>query len=461
MTSEEMVYILLPDGIGLRNFIYTDFLDHGEAVVWSPLDYLEPQIPQKRVPRFFLERSIDTLKSALIRANILQNYRRSDNASYVDYLFPPSGSLKSRIKHTLVDLLAKTHATPEKIEKLRRRYLDSLRNSSYYHQSHRQLESQRPSFVFCTHQRMLNAAAPILAARDLGIPTGTFIFSWDNLPKGNLSVPAEHLFVWSEYMKREAMEYFPHYDEEHIHVVGTPQFVPYTDESLRESRASFCGRYGLDPDAHIVCFSGDDVTTSPYDPLYLRDTAEAVRRLNTHGKGKYQILFRRCPVDFSDRYDRVLEEYRDVIRKVPPLWKRPEGAQSWESVIPTPEDVQLLVNTVLHSATAINVGSTIAHDFACMGKTSCYINYNAVQSDRWDIHKIYQFVNFKSMEGLDPVYRVDSPEMMEETLLKAIEDRDGKMEDARRWLETVALHPLSDTNRRIWQTIREISKQGG
>jgi len=456
--SSEKVYILLPDGVGLRNYIYTDFLEHGEAIVWTPLEYLDPAIPQRRLPDFSLVKSTDTFKSALIRANIFRNYRRTGNPSYLDYLFPPSGGFKNRVKHSIIDLLAKSHTAPKRIERLHRRYLDSLRRSSYYRESLRQLESERPAFVFCTHQRMLNAAAPVLAARDLGIPTGTFIFSWDNLPKGNLSVPAEHLFVWSDYMKREAMEYFPQYAAEHIHVVGTPQFIPYTDESLRESRKSFCGHYNLDPEARIICFSGDDVTTSPHDPLYLRDTAEAVRRLNTCGDTKYQILFRRCPVDFSGRYDRVIEEYDDVIRDVPPLWRKPEGLQSWNAVVPTPEDVKLLVNTVLHSDTAINIGSTIAHDFACLGKTSCYINYNVVKNNEWDIHKIYRFVHFQSMNELDPVYWANSSEAIDETLVDAIEDRKRKREDARRWLERIALHPLSDANRRIWQKITELSE---
>ena len=456
--SDKKIYILLPDGIGLRNFIYTDFLKYGNAVVWTPLDYLDGSIAQKRLPKYTATKSTDILKSALIKSNILFNYERTGNPAFLNYIFPPnSKNLKIKTKQLLIDLIAKTHTRPKSIGKLRHHYMKSLRKSSYYKECQQQLKEAMPSFVFCTNQRMVNAAAPILAARDLGIPTGTFIFSWDNLPKGNISVPAEHLFVWSEHMKQEALEYFPFYKAENIHVVGTPQFIPYTDKSLYETRETFCKKYGLDPMAKIICFSGDDITTSPHDPIYLEDTAKAVRRLNVQGNTPYQILFRRCPVDTSGRYDDVIEKYSDVIRSVPPLWKQPENSAQWNAIIPTPEDVKLLLNTVLHCETAINVGSTIAHDFACMEKTSCYFNYNPVKNSTWDIHKIYTYIHFQSMNGLDPVYWANSPDKIADTLQAAMDDSSNKLKDAKQWLRKIVLHPLNNANQRIWHAIDTIT----
>jgi hypothetical protein len=36
------------------------------------------------------------------------------------------------------------------------------------------------------------------AAQELGIPTATFIFSWDNLPKATLVLEPDYYFVWSD-----------------------------------------------------------------------------------------------------------------------------------------------------------------------------------------------------------------------------------------------------------------------
>ena len=70
------------------------------------------------------------------------------------------------------------------------------------------------------------------------------------------------------------------------------------------SRTAFFSKYDLDPVKKYICFTGDDITTSPDDPLYLEDAAQAILELN---KGDFHLglIFRRCPVDFSNRYDSV------------------------------------------------------------------------------------------------------------------------------------------------------------
>ena len=456
-SSKREIFVLLPDGVGLRNFIYTDFLSLGDAKVWTPLDYLSEELDTVKLPPYTANKMTDIYKSALVKASILSFHKRYRNDAYLSYIFPSSAKkIKNKIKAFLIDWMAGFYANDDGLKKLRNKYLHSIRNSFYFEACINQLKVKNPSFVFCTNQRMINAAAPMLAAQELGIPTGTFIFSWDNMPKGNLSVPADHLFVWSDYMKDEVKKYYPYIQEENVHVVGTPQFIPYTDKTLYESKKTFCDRYDLDVNARLICFSGDDVATSPYDPLYLEDTAKAVLQLNRRGKEKFQIVFRRCPVDVSGRYNDVIDKYSDIIKSVEPLWKKPEDSSAWNAIIPTQEDVKLLVNTVLHCDTAINLGSTIAHDFACLDKTSCYFNYNPVQNSKWDINKIYKYIHFQSMKGLDPIYWVNNKMDIAETLFAAIEDNEKKLPDAKKWLEIIVLHPLKDTNRHIWNKIEDI-----
>ena len=116
----------------------------------------------------------------------------------------------------------------------------------------------------------------MLAAQELGIPTATFIYSWDNLPKATMVVEPQYYFVWSEHMKRELLNYYPFLDPENILVTGSPQFEPHLDPELRQERSEFYREHGLDLSREYLCFSGDDSTTSPDDPQYLADTAEAV-----------------------------------------------------------------------------------------------------------------------------------------------------------------------------------------
>src|SRR6266478_6096928 len=72
------------------------------------------------------------------------------------------------------------------------------------------LRRLKPSVLFCTHQRPPQIVAPVMAARSLGIPTATFIFSWDNLSsKARIAAPFDHFLVWSELMKDELLRYYP------------------------------------------------------------------------------------------------------------------------------------------------------------------------------------------------------------------------------------------------------------
>ena len=105
-----------------------------------------------------------------------------------------------------------------------------------------------------------------------------------------------------------------------ILVTGTPQFQVHFDPELRIPEPEFYSRYDLKKNRKYLCFSGDDVTTSPGDQVYLKDVAMAVKDLNRKGHN-IGIIFRRAPVDFSKRYDKILDEFKDIIVPIVPAWK--------------------------------------------------------------------------------------------------------------------------------------------
>ena len=60
-----------------------------------------------------------------------------------------------------------------------------------------------------------------------------------------------------------------------------------------------------------------------------------------------QIIFRRCPVDFSNRYDFVLEKFKNEIIVINPDWRveYPTQESNFTMIYPSYNDVSLLVNT--------------------------------------------------------------------------------------------------------------------
>jgi hypothetical protein len=257
-------------------------------------------------------------------------------------------------------------------------------------------------------------------------------------------------------MKNELLSYYPEVSSDCVWVVGTPQFENYFDDSLSLPREEFFQRIGLDCSRPVVCFSGDDVTTSPYDPSYLADLAESLRKVQ--GAERPQILFRRCPVDTSNRYQWVLEKYPEIAISNP-LWLS-ENAGNWASVVPTLEDVALLVNVVSHCDVVVNVGSTMAMDFAILDRPAIYLAYNPAKADQpngWNVHDVYRLPHFNSVHEIQPTYWVYAPEDLAATVMHALSYPKEKEEARRKWLDRHVKLPLNSAGTRLHEALQIIA----
>lgn len=460
--TNSKIFLLLPDGVGLRNFVFTRFLEVGkqkgfEPVFWNntPMD-LDAYGPSVRLPKPKLHPLTDRYKSARIQIQLELFKKHSGDAVYDTYRFPnKSRNWKSNVKKWVDSFLIWRYGTEKGIDSLRKKMQQAERNTPYYNACKKQLQQQQPGMVFCTNQRPVTAIAPLTAATDLGIPTACFIFSWDNLPKATMVVETDYYFVWSEYMKQELCTYYPYIREEQVLVTGTPQFEPHYDEKLRFPQKTFAKTYKLDASKTYLCFSGDDTTTSPDDDQYLRDLATAVRQLNTEGQN-LGILFRRCPVDFSNRYDVVLKEFQEEITTVDPLWK--QYGDSWDTTVPTKEDIALLIQCIAHSALVVNLASSMVFDFITQEKPCVYCNYTISESKKpsWTAQKVYNFVHFRSMPENPPVFWVAESTAMKETILKALKNPEEVVPHAQTWFQTINQHPPQKASERIWEGIDTI-----
>jgi hypothetical protein len=255
-------------------------------------------------------------------------------------------------------------------------------------------------------------------------------------------------------MKRELLSYYPEVSPDRVHVTGTPQFETYRDVSLVQPRGEFLRRLGLDPRRRVVCFSGDDVLTSPHDPLYLADLAEAMRAIDAAQRP--QIVFRRSPVDQSGRYAAVLTRYPEIALS-DPCWTL-RAAGDWSQVVPKWEDVALLVNIVHHSDVVVNVGSTMAMDFAAYDKPAVYIAYDPKGIDRtWTIQDIYRKVHFKTVHALQPVYWARSSRELGNVVFHALEHPKEKSEARRTWLSLHVHQPMDGASERFASFLQTLS----
>ncbi|MBP2283032.1 hypothetical protein H4V97_001350 [Flavobacterium sp. CG_23.5] len=461
------IFILLPDGIGLRNFAYSSFHEIGiekkfDVVFWNNTPFKLSDIGFKEIKIHNSKSHVvtDIFKSARqqIEFNISKN--KTNDLVYDSYRFPlPYNTLKKAIKTIAINSLVLVNSSHKGWMRIRNKINKKERETLFYQQCLKALQEEKPTLVFCTNQRHTATIAPILAAQDLGIPTATFIFSWDNLPKATMVLETDYYFVWSEHMKKELQFYYPYINGEQVFITGTPQFESHFNTVNLLSREQFFKQNGLDLNKKYICYSGDDSTTCPDDPQYLEDVAVAIKKLNKKGYS-LGVIFRRCPVDFSTRFDKVLNEYKEYIVPLAPKWDR-EG-EEWGAILPTPNDISLQMNTIAHTEMVINLGSSMVFDYAAHTKPCGYINYDVphkVNKD-WSVRNIYKFVHFRSMPNKEAVFWLNSADEIVAKIEEMLSDKSRKVVyNAQEWFEKINQHPAQDASKRIWEAIAEICKK--
>ena len=461
LAEANVIMILIPDGVGIRNFVYSDFYylltGKGYRVVYVLPEYLVyADFPFEFIvlkePKVHWLTGI--FNAALIRAELLNNTKRFDDPVYLTYIFKRKiAGFKSRVKYALELLIARMAFHMNGISYLHRLIEWFESGTQYYKHCYSLFSSNRPSFLLISNQRHSSCVAPVQAAKNLRIKTGSFIFSWDNLPKGTKVVRPEYYFVWSAFMKNELQRYYPDIRATQIAVFGTPQFEIYYKKAYILEKEVFFKMFDLDITKTYICFSGDDITTSPYDEEYLRDLAEAVRYLNSAGHS-LGILFRKSPVEVTNRYQSTILAYKDIIRVADPEWYR--IGDSWNTIVPGPRDNMILASTVYYCACVVNIGSSMVFDFACLGKPCIYIKYNTDVTSEWRVEDIYHFVHFRSMPSSRVVLWVNAPEEFSAVIQSALGGVKETVESAREWMEVICQHPVQHSSQRLVDSIERV-----
>lgn len=460
------VLVLLPDGVSLRNFAYTSFYKKGlekghEILFWNhtPFDLqklgLNQVVFKKEKPHWLT----DILKTACIRIELNLFSKRDNDPVYQSYKFPLSkGSLKATLKSTLVRWFCFKYGSESGLIAIRKRMISQERKTPYYRSCKEMLEKEQPDLLFCASQRSVIAISPLTAAQDLKIPTVSYIFSWDNVPKATTVVTADYYVTWSDHMRNELLHYQRYIKPEQILVTGTPQFEPHYKKEGVLSKEAFYKEHNLEISKKYICFSGDDITTSPKDELYLRDVAMAVRTL--HEKGTpLGIIFRRCPVDFSARYDAIIHEFKDVIVVLPPLWDK--IGDGWNTILPTREDLDLQVNLIAHTELVVNLASSMVFDYATASKPCAYMNYNYL-NEKEEVEKgvyLYDFVHFRSMPSPEAVIWLNHPEEIVNALQLMLKGVPKTIQAAQDWFEVINKQPATHASERLWERLEMINNQ--
>lgn len=453
------ILLIVPDGVALRNYLYSNFIDelhkkNAEITIYHQLSagaIKEIKIVNKsisnfkRIPVFLESPRARLLRESLAYARLIRNKKTLKNKTILAFWNKNHKGVKQKLLYTLSETLGFIFS---------KSYALILKGDNYYekiivkNQIAKKIAEDikliNPDVILNLHQRSPISAPIITIAKIQEIKCSTVIFSWDNIPKARLISRYDDYFVWSTLMKDQLVLLYPEIKKSQIQVVGTPQFECYFNEKLYLKKEIFFNQYGLDATKPTLCFSAND-SASPYEALYFEDVCNAINQINEAERP--QILFRRCPVDKSDRFDDVLIKYKSFVKAVDPDWRVDDELQtSFVSIYPTYNDFSLLVNTVKHCDLVINLGSTMSHDFAVLNKPCLYLNYDPVENSKLPVDTIYNFEHFRSMKDLDAVGWINSKSEILELVSKALATPEEIATDRKKWMERIVLHPLDENS---------------
>lgn len=287
----------------------------------------------------------------------------------------------------------------------------------------------KPALVFnASHVHSGYAIQAVQAAQWLGIPTATFIFSWDNLTSQGRILPLyDHYLVWNNEIRRQLLRIYPDVREEQITVTGTPQFDFHFRPEFYWSREEFCRRVGADVWRPIILYSTGMANHMPGEERIIEGIADMLRDMN--GLNSPQLLVRIYPKDLSGRFDELKRRRSDILFPSIP----------WEAAFLTPkhEDLYLLTNTLRHCAMGVNIASTISLELCMFDKPVLNVGYDPPGRDIYPISfaRYYEFDHYKPVVESGAVTVVRSEGEMKYRLRAALTNPEAGRDQRRAFLQ--------------------------
>jgi hypothetical protein len=242
-----------------------------------------------------------------------------------------------------------------------------------------------------------------------------------------------------------------------VHVVGTPQFDPYADESLAWTRAEFFARLGADPARPLICFSGNNAVNGPEDPAHLRCLLSAIRDGRIHRRPT--VVLRPTPVDDGRRFDEVRREFPELLY-AKPAWVDTEPG-SWDRVLPLADDVSFLANLVRHADMNVNFGSTMSLDFAVHDKPVVNAAFDVADPPHFGM-PLYDFCrlfeHYRPVEDLGASRFARSAAELVDHVNAYLSDPSLDREGRRRLVELQVGRPLGSSSRHVIDALARIAR---
>ncbi len=267
----------------------------------------------------------------------------------------------------------------------------------------RLFEEIKPDLVFnCSHIHAPRGDLPMRVAHEMGIPTTTFIFSWDNLTtRSRILVPYDYYLVWHRAMQEELRSIYPSLRPESIFITGTPQFDFHYQPKFCLSKEDLCERLGADPNRPIVLYTTGMASDFPQEHLHVETVIEALREFDISPKP--QLIVRTYVKGTSPEMKALAHKSIPGVIFPPVLWE-----ERWFT--PKHEDLIIYTSLLRHASLGINAASTVSLELMIHDKPVINIGYDPPGSSlphcyRWVRHIEYDHYRPVAESGATMVAR--------------------------------------------------------
>jgi hypothetical protein len=247
-----------------------------------------------------------------------------------------------------------------------------------------------PTLVISTTAHHAEAWPLTYFARRSGIKTLANILSWDNTTtKPMMDVACDYYTVWSDEMKAEFAEQFPHIQTETI-VVGCPLFDLYYQRPYAKSREDFLAEIGLPPDKPYILYATNTPSAMPDECQVIEQYWQALNRSRL--SNRISMLVRLHPKESLEKYQSLFG-LKDLIvtRAAKPHWER---SDRW---LPNHQDMSLLLNSMMHAAASVNVASTMSLESFALELPTINIAFKSSENVK-DLGSMWSFDMFHFSE---------------------------------------------------------------
>jgi hypothetical protein len=309
-------------------------------------------------------------------------------------------------------------------------------------------EKYKPDLVFNTAAG--GSGGVLKSARRFGVKSIDMPKSWDNVSKALFDSKANHMIVWGDFMKRQAVR-FQDYKPEEIFVTGGPQFDFYRRKDILLSREAFCRKHGFDPKKKIILYGSAGANLTD-EPPYVR----LIRQFVDEGKLEDVNILVRPHLGYADDVKRFmklagLEGVSVDTTDEQNLNFKDKWDPSWGHIVN-------LYNSLYHAELGINLASTLVLDSACNDTEAMNIGFDIAPANARtkSVKRLYKSDYIQSALKTGGIWFPQSKDEFLEHLKAILERGEKKKEGQKRLIRDIIYACDGKSSERVVKTLEQL-----